>query len=108
MITLDFVCGQDMTAEIRKKLDRAIDKAYRNILDTNTDENAKRTVTLKITMKPDYDLHMIELTAEVTAKTAQEKALETFCQMDPDQISIEGIHRMYHEADPQTGEVADE
>ena len=105
MITLNFVCGEKMTKEIWRKLDRAVNKAYLNILDDQTDEKEKRVVTLKIVMKPDPEAEMIEVTAEVKAKTAQEKALGTFCQMDPEQIMIDGIDRMYSKINQETGEV---
>lgn len=105
MITLNFVCGEKMTEEIWRKLDRAVNKAYLNILDDQTCEKEKRVVTLKIVMKPDPEAEMIEVTAEVKSKTAQEKALGTFCQMDPDQIMINGIDRMYSKINQNTGEV---
>lgn len=107
MITLKFLCGEKMTAEIRRKIDRAVNKAYLNIMDNQTDEKEKRVVTLKIVMKPDREAEMIEVTAEVTAKTAQEKALGTFCQMDPDQIMIDGIERTYSKVDQDTGEIGE-
>lgn len=108
MITLEFLCGQKMTAEIRRKIDRAVNKAYLNIMDNQTDEKEKRVVTLKIVMKPDHEAEMIEVTAEVTAKTAQEKALGTFCQMDPDQIMIDGVERMYSKINQETGEIEED
>lgn len=108
MITLEWLCGEKMKREIGRKLDRAVNKAYMNILDTQTDQSEKRAVTLKLTMKPDPDAGMIEVTADVSAKTAKEKGLGTFVQMDPDQLVIEGVERLYREADPETGEIVEE
>ena len=105
MITLGWLCGEKMKQEVGRKLDRAVNKAYMNILDAETDQSEKRTVTLKITMKPDPEAGMIEVTADVSAKTAKEKGLGTFVQMDPDQLIIEGVDRLYRGTDPETGEI---
>jgi len=101
MITLEFLCGQEMTEEIMRKLDRAIDKAHSNILDAETSEKDKRVVTLKITLTPYFDMDRSDVLAEVKTKTAQERPIETFFKMNPDQLSLDDI-------DQETGEVAHE
>ena len=40
---------------VQERVDRALEKVARNIMDPNTDPGKKRVITLKITMKPDED-----------------------------------------------------
>ena len=68
-LTLATICG----GAVQEKVDRALEKVAKNILDPNTDPGKKRTITLKITMKPDEnDNEDVEVSADVTYTLAPE------------------------------------
>lgn len=73
-LTLATICG----GAVQEKVDRALEKVAKNILDPNTDPGKKRTITLKITMKPDEnDNEDVEVSADVTYTLAPETGVQT-------------------------------
>ena len=73
-LTLATICG----GAVQEKVDRALERVARNILDPNTDPAKKRSITLKITFRPDKDdSEDVEVTADVTASLAPEIGVAT-------------------------------
>ena len=73
-LTLATLCG----GAIQEKIDRALEKVARNILDPNTDPEKKRSITLKIMLKPDdKDNEDVEVTADVSVSLAPELGVST-------------------------------
>lgn len=73
-LTLANICG----GAVQEKVDRALEKVAKNILDPNTEPSKKRTITLKITMKPDEDdREDVIVGAEVTYTLAPEAGVQT-------------------------------
>ena len=54
-------------------IDEALEHAYANIRDPNTDATAKRTIDLKITLTPDSDREIIVLNMECSKKFANDR-----------------------------------
>lgn len=73
-LTLATLCG----GAVQEKVDRALEKVAKNILDPNTDPGKKRTITLKIVMKPDDDDNEdVQVSADVTYTLAPEVGVKT-------------------------------
>ena len=73
-LTLATLCG----GAIQEKIDRALEKVARNILDPNTDPEKKRSITLKIMLKSDdKDREDVEVTADVSVSLAPELGVST-------------------------------
>ena len=88
-LTLATLCG----GAVQEKMDRALERVAQNILDPNTDPGKKRTITLKITLKPDEeDNEDVEVTADVSVSLAPEVGVSTrfFVEKDltNDKVSI--------------------
>ena len=63
---------------VQERVDRALEKVARNIMDPNTDPGKKRVITLKITMKPDEDdREDVEVSADVQVSLAAEMGVST-------------------------------
>lgn len=73
-LTLTTLCG----GAVQEKIDRALEKVARNILDPNVVPDKKRTVTLKITMKPlDEDREDVAVEADVSYTLSPELGVQT-------------------------------
>lgn len=73
-LTLATLCG----GAVQEKIDRALEKVARNILDPNVVPDKKRTVTLKITMKPlDEDREDVAVEADVSYTLSPELGVQT-------------------------------
>lgn len=73
-LTLASICG----GAVQEKVDRALEKVAKNILDPNTDPVKKRSITLKITFKPNEDDNEdVEVSADVSAVLAPEIGVST-------------------------------
>lgn len=73
-LTLATICG----GALQEKVDRALEKVAKNILDPNTDPGKKRTITLKITLKPnEADAEDVKVSAEVSYTLAPETGVAT-------------------------------
>ena len=73
-LTLATMCG----GAIQEKVDRALKRVAENIMDPNTDQGKKRTITLKITMKPnEEDYEDVEVSAEVSYSIMPEIGVKT-------------------------------
>lgn len=73
-LTLATICG----GAVQEKVDRALERVAQNILDPNTDPGKKRSITLKITMKPDEsDIEDVEVNANVSYVLAPELGVQT-------------------------------
>lgn len=73
-LTLATLCG----GAVQEKVDRALEKVARNILDPNTDPGKKRSVTLKLELKPnENDKEDVEVTANVSYSIAPELGVST-------------------------------
>ncbi len=73
-LTLATICG----GAVQEKVDRALKKIADNILDPNTDAGKKRSITLKVTMKPDEDdREDVAVSAEVSYSLAPETGVQT-------------------------------
>lgn len=64
-----------------ERFDRALGELVQNVLDPNTDATAKRSVTLTLSVKPNKDRNMAELTCAVTAKLQPAAPLSTGCTL---------------------------
>lgn len=74
VLTLATICG----GAVQEKMDRALEKVAKNILDPNTDPGKKRIINLKITMRPkDDDPEDVEVNADVTYTLAPEVGVQT-------------------------------
>lgn len=73
-LTLATLCG----GAVQEKIDRALEKVASNILDPNVVPDKKRTVTLKITMKPlDDDREDVAVEANVSYTLSPEMGVQT-------------------------------
>lgn len=73
-LTLATLCG----GAVQEKVDRALEKVARNILDPNVVPDKKRTVTLKITLKPsEEDQEDVLVSADVSYTLAPEQGVGT-------------------------------
>lgn len=73
-LTLATICG----GALQEKVDRALEKVAKNILDPNTEPGKKRTITLKITLKPnEADSEDVKVSAEVSYTLAPETGVAT-------------------------------
>ncbi|BDQ36343.1 hypothetical protein SYK_07030 [Pseudodesulfovibrio nedwellii] len=66
--------GQGAAVE---QFDIALGRALENILDVNTDGKAKRKVTLEVTLKPNADRNMANVSYQVKSKLANDEAIDT-------------------------------
>ena len=88
-LTLGTICG----GAIQEKMDRALEKVAKNILDPNTDPAKKRAITLKIEFQPDKDDNEdVEVTATVTTALAAEMGVTTRFfvnkDLDTDKVTV--------------------
>jgi hypothetical protein len=60
-----------------ERIDDAIRECLENIVDPNTEPTAHRSVTVKITLKPDEERELVDLTCQAQAKLVGAKALTT-------------------------------
>lgn len=96
-LTLATICG----GAVQEKVDRALEKVARNILDPNVVPDKKRTVTLKITLKPsDYDQENVVVTADVSYQLSPELGVQTNMFVSKD-LTNGNISMMEH----QRGEI---
>ena len=73
-LTLANICD----GAIQEKVDRALDRVARNIMDPNTDAGKARSITLKITLKPyNEDRENVAVSATVVTALAPEQAVNT-------------------------------
>ena len=76
-LTLANICG----GAVQEKIDRAMEKVARNILDPNTSNKEKRVITLKITFTPkEDDIENIHVNAEVNTKLSMENGVSVQTQ----------------------------
>lgn len=91
-LTLATLCD----GAVQEKVDRALEKVVKNILDPNTDPGKKRSITLKITMKPDEsDNEDVEVTADVSYSLAPEVGVQTRFFVNKD-LQSDGVTVMEH------------
>ena len=96
-LTLATICG----GAVQEKVDRALEKVAHNILDPNVIPDKKRTVTLKITLKPsDYDQENVVVTADVSYQLSPEVGVQTNMFVSQD-LTNGNISMMEH----QRGEI---
>ncbi len=80
-LTLATLCD----GAVNEKVNRALQKAFGNILDPNTDPKKKREVTLKLTLAPNVDdREDVAVEAIVSTKLAPEMGLKTQFYLDKD------------------------
>lgn len=80
-LTLATICG----GAVQEKVDRALEKVAKNILDPNTEPGKKRSITLKITFKPDEDDNEdVAVNAEVSYTLAPETGISTQLYVNKD------------------------
>lgn len=127
-LTLATICG----GAVQEKVDRALEKVARNILDPNVVPNKKRTVTLKITLKPsEEDQEDVDVSADVTYSLSPEVGVSTSMfvskdlksgnismmehrrgeikgQLDFSDIGITTGDEEIEDFDPETGEILQE
>lgn len=73
-LNLASICG----GAVQEKVDRALEKVAKNILDPNTDAKKKRSITLKITLEPDEDdREDVKVSSEVSYTLASETGVQT-------------------------------
>ena len=70
---------------VQEKVDRALAKVAENILDPNTDPKAARSITLKLTLKPDKDdREDVSVSATVSVSLASENGAQTQIYVNKD------------------------
>ena len=79
-LTVDSLAGGGAV----ERLHRAIDEALENILDPNTAAKKTRTVTLKMTIKPNEQRNMGEVTVATSVALCPPQPLETSIIIDKD------------------------
>ena len=73
-LTLATICG----GAVQEKMDRALERVAKNILDPNTDPAKKRSITLKISLKPDQnDTEDVQVDADISVTLAPEIGVST-------------------------------
>ena len=73
-LTIATLCG----GAVQERIDRALERVAQNILDPNTDPTKARSITLKITLKPDKDDNEdVDVTANVSVALAPEVGVST-------------------------------
>jgi len=60
---------------VAEQFNEALDRVLENVVDPNTEAEAVRSVTLKVSLKPDEDRETIAIKANVTAKLASAEAI---------------------------------
>lgn len=85
-LSIPNLCNGGLVERLHGELRRAVE----NILDPNTEAKKSRTVTLKITIKPNEHRNMAEVTVSTTANLCPPAPIET---------------GLYIGKDPRTGEV---
>ncbi len=126
-LTLANLCG----GAVQEKVDRALEKVARNILDPNVVPDKKRTVTLKITLKPsENDQEDVAVDASVSYQLSPEMGVQTSFYVSKDlkndtvsvmehrrgeirgQLDFSDIEAQMEEEeeefDPETGEILTE
>ena len=99
-LTLSTICG----GTVQSKLDRAFAKVAQNILDENTDQTKKRSITLKIVFEPnEEDPETVLVTANV--KTALVPERDSFTQLYLQDEGEDGIMIREYGMNPKTGEI---
>ena len=91
-LTLATICG----GAVQEKVDRALERVAKNILDPNTDPVKKRSITLKITFRPSEDDNEdVEVSADVSAVLAPELGVTTRFFVSKD-LDTEAVTVMEH------------
>lgn len=73
-LNLASLCG----GAVQEKVDRALEKVAKNILDPNTEAKKKRSITLKISLEPDEDdREDVKVSSEVSYTLAPETGVQT-------------------------------
>lgn len=91
-LTLSTMCA----GAIEEKVDRALEKAARNILDPNTDDKATRAVTLTINLKPNVDDPSdVAVSFDVKVKLASEKSVKSAFYLEHD-LQTDAVTIMEH------------
>lgn len=91
-LTLATICG----GAVQEKVDRALEKVARNILDPNVVPDKKRSVTLKITLKPSAeDQEDVLVSADVSYQLSPEIGVTTSLYVSQD-LKSGGISMMEH------------
>ena len=121
-LTLATLCG----GAVQEKVDRALEKVARNILDPNVVQDKKRSVTLKLTLKPNAkDPEDVTVSADVSYTLSPEQGVDASLYVSKDietgalsimehkkgeikgQLSFTdvGITTEEEDFDPETGEI---
>ena len=127
-LTLATICG----GAVQEKVNRALEKVANNILDPNVVPDKKRTVTLKITLKPSAeDQEDVLVNADVSYQLSPEMGVTTSLyvskdlkngnismmehrrgeikgQLDFSDVGITTGDEEYEDFDPETGEILQE
>ncbi len=127
-LTLATICG----GAVQEKVNRALEKVANNILDPNVVPDKKRTVTLKITLKPSAeDQEDVLVNADVSYQLSPEMGVTTSLyvskdlksgnismmehrrgeikgQLDFSDVGITTEDEEYEDFDPETGEILQE
>lgn len=91
-LTLSTMCA----GAIEEKVDRALEKVARNILDPNTDDKATRAVTLTINLKPNVDDPSdVAVSFAVNVKLASEKSVKSAFYLEHD-LQTDAVTIMEH------------
>lgn len=77
--------GQGAAVEL---FDVEMQKALENIVDPNTDPKKARTITLKVTMKPDEEREYASITVQVSSTLASIKPYATHCFIGKDRHGV--------------------
>ncbi|WZL82658.1 hypothetical protein QBE53_05980 [Vallitaleaceae bacterium 9-2] len=76
-ITLETLAG----GALAEQFDEEMKKVLENINDPNTDPNAKRSITIKVTLKPDDARNMANIDASCKSSLAPYKSIGTMAAL---------------------------
>lgn len=69
---------------LQEKVDRALAKVTKNILDPNTETKKKRKVTINITLAPDDNRYTVDVDTDVKVTLAPDVGVSTILLVDED------------------------
>ncbi|GBG94953.1 phage protein [Ligilactobacillus salitolerans] len=74
---IEFDVSRVASGALQEKIDGEMNKVFANIHDMNTEAGAKRTLTVKIELKPNDNRETVDVKADVTVKLAPVEGVTT-------------------------------
>lgn len=103
---------------LKEKFEKSFNKIIKNIVDPNTDPKATRTLSIKISFKPNEERSDIEIIGKTSEKLAPEIKIATRIYLDYDiekgivsyeengtELKGQTIMSLWNNINPETGEI---